>query len=148
MSDTPNGDQVERVLAEAEEIRRDGKISLDVSPSQAGATSKAGTGGGSPSPAPPAWQDYLNEANLCAVYGDKLLSVAGCQPLAPAEREQAVQAWAECLAKWFPSVREWMGPELRLLTIYGVPVVLAQVDKWTTAPSPESSGGADQARPH
>lgn len=81
------------------------------------------------------------------MYGDLLLRKFGCDPLGPDEQPQAVQAWAEVLAKWFPSVKEFMGPELRLLTIYGLPIAGKMVERWMSAPSPESSGGVEAARP-
>jgi hypothetical protein len=100
-----------------------------------------------PPPPAPAWQEYLTEAQLCAVYGDVLLQKFGCAALAGGERDQAVQAWAEVLAKWFPSVKEFMGPELRLLTIYGLPIAGRMLESWMSVPSPASSAGAAVEKP-
>lgn len=140
MADTDKA--VEQVLAEAEAIRRDGAASP-----QAGAAPQGGAGSGTPEPAPtPAWQEYMTEAGLCAMYADAGLSRFGCDPLGPEERQQATQAWAECLAKWFPSVKELMGPELRLLTIYGLPVAGKVFASWTAQPSRPLSADAEAGK--
>lgn len=137
--------EVQRVLAEAESIRAGGTAGA-ASP-QAGAAHD-GTEEGQPSSAStPAWEQYRTEAGLCVMYGDVLLKSFGCDPLGPDEQAQAAQAWAELLAKWFPSVKAFMGPEMRLLTIYGIPVAGRLIAQWTIAPSPPSSAGEEAARP-
>lgn len=140
MSDTDK--TVEQVLAEAEAIR------AGAASPQAGAAPQGGAGSeGSPESAPsPAWHGYLTEAGLCAMYADMALARFGCAPLGSDERQLATQAWAECLAKWFPSIKDAMGPELRLLTIYGLPVAAKVFQSWTSAPSPGLSADAEAVR--
>ena len=142
MSDTEK--DVAQVLAEADAIRRDGAASP-----QAGAAPQGGEGAAQAAPSPsPDWHGYLTEAGLCAMYADLALSRFGCDPLGQDEKQQAVQAWAECLAKWFPSVKEFMGPELRLLTIYGLPIAGKMMGSWMSAPLPGSSADAEAERRH
>jgi hypothetical protein len=137
---------VQQVLAEAEAIRSGGTAGA-ASP-QAGAA-HGGAPDGTPDGAQsPAWEQYTTEASLCAMYGDVFLRKFGCDPLGPDEKHMAVQAWAETLAKWFPSIKEVMGPELRLLTIYGLPVAGRMMESWMSVPSPESSGGAEAGKLH
>lgn len=141
MSDTEK--DVQQVLAEAEAIRRDGAASP-----QAGAAPQGGADSLHPESAPsPDWHGYVTEAGLCAMYADLALARFGCNPLGHDEKQQAVQAWAECLAKWFPSIKEVMGPELRLLTIYGLPVAGKVFTSWTAAPSPGLSADAEAGKP-
>jgi len=137
---------VQQVLAEAEAIRSGGTAGA-ASP-QAGAA-HGGSAEGQPSASPsPSWEQYTTEGNLCTMYGDVFLRKFGCDPLGPEEKSMAVQAWAETLAKWFPSIKEVMGPELRLLTIYGIPVAGRMMESWMCAPSQESSGGAEAGKLH
>jgi len=137
---------VQQVLAEAEAIRSGGTAGA-ASP-QAGAA-HGGSAEGQPSASPsPSWEQYTTEAGLCAMYGDVFLRKFGCDPLGPEEKAMAVQAWAETLAKWFPSIKEVMGPELRLLTIYGLPVAGRMMESWMSAPSQESLGGAEAGKLH
>ena len=141
MSDTEK--DVQQVLAEAEAIRANGSASP-----QAGAAPQGGEGAAQAAPSPsPDWHQYMTEAGLCAMYADVALAKFGCSPLGHEERQQAAQAWAECLAKWFPSIKEFMGPELRLLTIYGLPVAGKVFQSWMSAPSPGLSADEEAARP-
>lgn len=140
MSDTEK--DVQQVLAEAEAIRATGSASP-----QAGAAPQGGAGSGTPESAPsPDWHGYMNEARLCAMYADIALVKFGCDRINPDELPHALQAWAECLAKWFPAVKDFMGPELRLLTIYGLPVAGKVFESWISAPSPGLSADVEAGK--